>query len=462
MEYASLGMDYQKKELFDVTIKEDDLFLKLHESGELNISKSGGPDLLSGRQSMGVRDTNVFWSYIVHSRDPNKFKIIDIVSKLGEFHSMDSPYDPLEFDANDASQWDFWIDKNIKNDGRHPRKKLNHVLIVATPEQIPFGFQSRLSILPKVGRVCFDNLDDLQNYVDKVIQMSATPPDNLKKQSSFFATNYGILSNGNYDVTHYSYHELVKPLKQFLTNDGIPVEIMTLEEMKKIPMVRKLETNHSSLVFFAGHGVGNVPQDKQSQLQGAFCCQDWIETKNDSELFSANDFLNTDEPFLEGSMIVNFSCFSYGTPKLDDIVNFSFEGTQTSDSLASESFIAAIPKKLLAHPRGPLGYIGHANSLYLSGFYNLSSSLSDDQRRDISPFEAVVDCLLQNDTLGNSIENMVDTLSMETTRFVQAVNRFQRGDESRNTKLEIANSYFQTFDFANYLVFGDPAIQLDL
>ena len=462
MEYASLGMDYQKQELFDVTIKEDDLFLKLDESGELLTSKSGGQNLLSSRQSMGMRDTNIFWSYIVHSRDPHKFEIIDIVSKLGKFHGMDSPYDPLEFDMDNDSQWINWINQKIKNGGRHPRKKLNHVLIVATPEQIPFKFQSLLSVLPKVGRVCFDNLDDLQNYVNKVITMSTTPPDNLKKQSSFFATNYGTLSNGNYDVTHYSYHELVEPLKQFLSNEGIPVEITKLEEMKKIPMVKKLETNHSSLVFFAGHGVGNVPPDKQSQLQGAFCCQDWIETKNDSELFSANDFLNTDDPFLEGSMIVNFSCFSYGTPKLDDIVNFSFEGSQTGDSLASESFIAAIPKKLLAHPKGPLGYIGHANSLYLSGFYNSSPSLSDDQRRDVSSFEAIVDCLLQNDTLGNSIDNMIDNASVEKTRFIQAVQRYQMGDESRNTKLEIANSYFQSFDFTNYLIFGDPAIRLDL
>jgi len=451
-------MDYQTKKLFDKPISENDLISKLLDSGKGLIAK-GGPTDFDIVRSISITQ-KIIWSFIVHANDPNKYEIIDIVKKLGKFHEMDSPDEPLEFDADNEFEWHHWIRRNYNN-GFTPKTRPNHILIVGTPEQIPFGFQSRLSKKPRVGRVCFDSLDDLENYVDKVIRMSEEPPSGLKRHSSFFATNYGKMEDGTYDVTQYSYNELVTPLKQFLEGEKIPVDITRIEEMKKKPMLNKLESNQSALVFFAGHGIGNVPKDKQLQLQGAFCCQDWIETKNDSELFSAFD-VPDDEPFLEGAMVINFSCFGYGTPKLDDIVNFSFDGNRIRNSLSDESFVAALPKKLIAHPKGPLGYIGHANSLYLSGFYNLDTSIPDDLKRDISPFESIFDYLFQNNTLGNSIEDMNDNAAMESDRFSDAILRFQGGDKNRETKLEIVNSFFQSHDFDNYLIFGDPAIRLNI
>ena len=459
IEYASLGMDYQTKELFDKPINEDDLISKLLDSGKGLIAKGMGNDFLGKEKGM-LFDEKIIWSYIVHSDDPNKDEIIEIISRLANFHEMDIPDEPLEFDVDEEFEWHGWIQRNYNLKFR-PKTRPNHILIVATPKQIPFGFQSRLSKKPRVGRICFDSICDLENYVDKVIKLSENPPVKLKRHSSFFATDYGKMSNGKYDVTHYSYNELVTPLKQFLETENIPVKIAKLDDVKKTHMLQKLKSNKSALVFFAGHGIGNVSKDKQLHLQGAFCCQDWIETKNDSELFSASD-ISYDEPFLEGAMVVNFSCFGYGTPKLDDIVNFSFGGDRFRDSLADEAFMAALPKRLLAHPKGPLGYIGHANSLYLSGFYNTNPSMSDDFKRDISPFETIVDYLFRNDTLGKSIEDMNETAAMESDRFSDAILRFQGGDKNRETKREIANSFFQSHDFDNYLIFGDPAIRLNI
>jgi hypothetical protein len=48
---------------------------------------------------------------------------------------------------------------------------LDFVLIVGGPEKIPFRFQSLLASFAAVGRVHFDSLDDLTEYVSKIIRI---------------------------------------------------------------------------------------------------------------------------------------------------------------------------------------------------------------------------------------------------------------------------------------------------
>jgi len=453
LEYAPLGMDYQNPSMFDSPINEDSLIENLINFGKGLTPKGGGDDSEDFIGSEKKADPQkIVWSYIVHTYDDDYDQIIKAVTPLGEFHDMENPQDPLEFACENDFQWSRWIKNNINK--KDPEQIPTHILIVANPEQIPFGFQSRLSKRAKIGRICFDEIKHYENYVNKVTTLSKTPPPNLKKHASFFATNYG-----KKDVTWYSFNELATPLKQYLDDKNIPADMAELECMTHSSLVKKLKTTDSALVFFAGHGIGNVTKENQKDLQGAFCCQDWINTRKDSELFTACDV--PDEPFLEGSMFINFSCFGYGTPKEDDIVKFSTTGDRTRKTLSEESFVAALPKKLLAHPRGPIGYIGHSNSLYLSGFYTKNATIPDDQKRDISAFLHMLAYLFKKDTLGKSIEYMNDMAGEEADRFSDSVLRFQGGDKTRETKFEIAESFFQSHDIDNYLLFGDPAIKLN-
>jgi hypothetical protein len=63
-----------------------------------------------------------------------------------------------------------------------------------------------------------------------------------------------------------------------------------------------------------------------------------------------------DRPFFEGSIFFQFACFGYGTPAESD-----FNHWTQGDVLinAPEDFIAALSKRLVSHPSGPLAVVAH-------------------------------------------------------------------------------------------------------
>lgn len=62
-----------------------------------------------------------------------------------------------------------------------------YILIVGGPDQVPFLFQSILDTVANVGRVDFDSLDDLKNYVEKLIRLETAPEPVVAKEALMFA-----------------------------------------------------------------------------------------------------------------------------------------------------------------------------------------------------------------------------------------------------------------------------------
>ena len=82
---------------------------------------------------------------------------------------MADPAKPLLFGGEPELQWQDWLDVNYSP--LLTEKLPYYVLIVGDPQQVPFRFQSLLDTAAAVGRVAFDNVDDLHAYVEKLVRL---------------------------------------------------------------------------------------------------------------------------------------------------------------------------------------------------------------------------------------------------------------------------------------------------
>jgi hypothetical protein len=106
-------------------------------------------------------------------------------------------------------------------------------------------------------------------------------------------------------------------------------------------------------VYTATHGLGAAVTnpERQRQLNGAICFQRSAATRTPQDWLFVAD-VPADQPFLEGAVFFQFACFGHGTPAESDFAHWL--GGEPDSVTAREDFVAELPRRLLAHPRGPL------------------------------------------------------------------------------------------------------------
>ena len=124
----------------------------------------------------------------------------------------------------------------------------------------------------------------------------------------------------------------------------------------------------------------------QRRVNGAICCQatdgDWLSTPDNVP--------DDDTPFLEGAVFFQFACYGYGTPDKSDFMHWLGQPALNAEA----DFVAALPKRLLAHPRGPIAYIGHVDTAWLHGFDDPDSPLILDAYHErLRPFITALNVL---------------------------------------------------------------------
>ena len=454
MKYAPLGVSYQRKQVLSNPIDEADIAknIAIHEKDK-NAQGKGAHYVMSETK---IAEDRIKWSYVIHEDDPHREEFVKIIEPLAKKYEMQTPSTPLPFYGDQTiSNYKQWINKHY--DKVNYILRPNHILLIGDPKLIPFEFQSLLDIKANVGRVCFDTIEEMQNYVTKVINLKNNPP-NLRKETLFFAPDWGY-TNGTYDATHYSHNDMVIPLSNTLRNEQIGAKIITEKQATKDTLKSELEKSQSALVYVASHGVGDIEGlENQRALTGAICGQNW--NQDNSDLFTAKDIPDDDTPFLEGSMFVQFSCFGYGTHKYDDITDLSLSNIAQRKIIADEALVAAIPKKLLAHPRGPVAFIGHVNTTYLQGFYDDNMVLSDEDKRDLSPFESMLSKAFHNETMGSTLHDMNMKAASDAITFADRINTYDPISADLETDKAIAREFLSIHDSKNFLLFGDPGVRL--
>jgi hypothetical protein len=328
-----------------------------------------------------------------------------------------------------------------------PERLPYYLLLVGSPEQIPFSFQQRLGLQHAVGRLDFDLPDDYTRYTASALaagedwqpqhavifgpQHPADPPTTLLN-SSFLA-----------------------PLAARLADPGgWEVEMIAGEAARKEQLQRLLaEGAHPALLLLAGHGLGLPPDDqRQPALQGALVCQDWPGPQAGGPVppgafFAADDL--PPETDLSGTIGVQLSSFSAGTPgpeaERSDLYGGLVRGRRP--------FSARLAQRLLALPGG--------GALALVGLLGPAWLVPASEATAAARLVVYADCLdrlARGDRLGAAfapVPTRYAELALDLSNELEEIQFGKAADPRRLADLWTARN-----DAGSLAILGDPAARL--
>lgn len=397
------------------------------------------------------------WTYLITASDPRGDEFKNILNQLAVHRGMIEPDKPLIYDCEPNNEdWFDWLNENYFGLVLEGKKVPQYILIAGGPEQIPFHFHSILDSVAKVGRVDFDSLDDLENYVKKLIRIETADEPAVMRESVLFATDGGIQ-----DPTYFSRKYMVEPLEKYI-NDDLSCETYSIigDKATKTNLLDALSKRKPAFVYTASHGLGATDKsyEVQKKYNGAICCQrvghDFL-----ASLVTAED-IPADEPFLEGSVFFQFACFGYGTPAESEFEHW-YSGTP--QKYTDKDFVAALPKKLLANPRGPIAFIGHFDTAWLHGFDDPNAPhILERWDSRMAPFVQAANKILKVQPAGLAMDDMNKRYDICNAIITNTYDRMRRGKLKWTADLEqkFLDNWITRSDAQDYMIFGDPAAKL--
>jgi hypothetical protein len=431
---------------------------QLAKTGERGLAFRGEQE----RRVLDVGDVKAAgWTFLVNRNDPRRADIVAALKPLADHRTMDDPASPLLFDTSDPADWGSWLEDNYHSLALDGKKVPRYVLIVGGPDQVPFAFQSLLDSIASVGRVDFTSIAELAGYVTKLLRLEQAPEPVVNREAVVFAPD-----GGPQDPTFFSRRYMAQPLAELMAKDlKLATTSIVGEQATKSGLATSLRGKKPAFVYTASHGLGALdsPIDVQTRYNGAICCQTRGQLTLD-DLFGADDVPQDSEPFLEGAVFFQFACYGYGTPAMSEYSHWLGQaGRETKN--ADRDFVAALPKRLLAHPRGPIAYIGHLDTAFLHGFADVAAPETLDRWHNrIQPFVSAVRMLLEVQAPGLAMQSMNERYATLNALLANTYDRMQRGKmqwTDANTA-RFLDSWITRGDAQNYMVFGDPGACLRL
>ncbi len=344
-----------------------------------------------------------------------------------------------------------------------PERMPYYLLLVGSPEEIPYHVQSQLGVRHAVGRIHFDVLEDYQNYAQSVVAAEEQWYGSRPQEVVFFSS-----ANERDKTMQRSHAELVEPLSQMLKrHHGWQVRVIAGREAGRERLQRLLGGAETPTVLFtASHGLRYELHERKEQrrFQGALICGEWPGPGSELErrhFFAAENVLPGAS--LKGSMCFHFACYSAGTPHYDSF-GFPAEEKSAVESLsagygfgaeiAMEPFVAALPKRLLGLPegRGALAVVGHVDRAWTTSFSYLSES------GETVVFESLLEELLSAFPLGHAMRYMsrrYADLASDVTIIEDPSAPPVHLDATTRARMWRAQS-----DARNFVILGDPAVRL--
>lgn len=393
------------------------------------------------------------WTYIVNENDPQRDEISKILRPLAEHRGMKNPASPLFFGGETEEEWFDWLQENYYSIEHMDRPY--YVAIVGGPESVPFRLQSLLDMAAAVGRLDFESLDDLKAYVEKVIKLENAAEPVTERKALIFAPD-----GGTEDPTYYSHHYMAEPLAEYIS-DEFELKSTTIvgEKATKKKLAAALLKEKPALIYTASHGLGAMgePLDFQKEVNGAICCQHKKGEPFEKWGFTGGD-VPFDKPFLEGSIFFQFACFGYGTPAESDYSHW----LDKPELNCEKDFVAALPKKLLSHPKGPIAFVGHLDTAWLHGFDDPNNPYPSDRWNPrMSPFVSAVNNLLGTQPVGLAMSEMNERYGIGNAQLSNFLDRVQRNKVTFEARWQwLVDTFITRSDAQNYMIFGDPAVRL--
>lgn len=331
-----------------------------------------------------------------------------------------------------------------------------YLLIVGSPEEIPFRFQYQLDVQYAVGRIYFDTLSEYAQYARSVV--AAEKGDvKLSRRAVFFG-----VQNQDDVATERSARDLVQPLADEMRAEkragGWTIDTVIGEGSNKQRLSRLLGGNETpALLFTASHGVEFDSGDPlQLKHQGAILCQDWPGIREwhgpiTPDLYFSSDDVGDDARLL-GTIAFCFTCFGAGTPRLDDFPHR--KGVR--QSIAPQAFVSRLPQRLLGHPKGgALAVIGHVDRAWTFSFSDVRGGLQ------IETFQSTLRRLMFGGApIGWALEFFNDRYAELASGLTEDLENARWG--ATLDDLEMSTKWTEHNDARSYIVLGDPAVRLPL
>jgi len=351
-----------------------------------------------------------------------------------------------------------WLAKNGKNVA-NARVDPNagvpyYVLIVASPEDVPFDFQFGLDLHWAVGRVWFDNEEDFGRYAESVVAYETAGSVPTSRQLTVFSPR-----NGQDAAMNLLCDKLAAPMLQPTATKppfgaqqkfrpqsfiGDPATRETLDRIWR----GKIPGGPPAVLFTGSHGMAFFSGDvRQTAEQGAIVCGDWagVDPPKASTYCAAKDV--PADAHVHGMIHILFACYGAGWPKYD---TYS-EMAERHSLVAPAPAMSRLPQRLLAHPNGgALAVMAHVDRAWSSSY------CSKDISR-IEGFRTVMNRLMSGKRVGNAIDAWNENWAFISADLVQEMRNFEEGFGDR---IKLKNLWITRDDARNYIVFGDPAVQL--
>ena len=333
-----------------------------------------------------------------------------------------------------------------------PERIPYYLLLVGSPESIPYRFQYLLDVQFAVGRIAFDSVEEYAQYARSVVQAETTAARRAKKMVFF-----GVRNPGD-QATQLSADELVTPLSTKMAQPDAGWEVVNAVgagavKSRLAAFLGKEETPR--LFFSASHGMGfPMGHPLQRIHQGALLCQDWpgpLQHRGPISpdlYFSAEDI--GDGADLSGMIAFFFACFGAGTPQHDDFFHQSLPGPPT---IAPHPFVAALPRRMLSLPAGgALAVVGHVERAWGYSFSWPGAGTH------LQVFSATLQRLMSGMPVGHALEYFNSKYAELSTVLSSQIEeaRFAADPD----ELALASLWTALNDARSYVILGDPAVRL--
>jgi hypothetical protein len=400
------------------------------------------------------------WGIIFPADTPDPIR--NALRPLIEFRAKRAGKRIKEFDYKPGEQLrDWYVRQQVSPGNINPNKVPYYLLLIGPPDQIPFDFQYLLGIEYAVGRLAFDDPGDYERYARSTIayESAATVP-NAKKVSY-----WGTRHSGD-GATKLSSSFLLDPLINGIADDGQdPIntvvgydqETFLAKDATKANLLRAIHAGKPpALLFTASHGMQfNPGQAEQAACQGALLCQDWpvFDNVKPNHFLAASDV--ADDANVNGMVAFLFACFGAGTPDQDQfLMDLSQAGSQPA--LAPKPFMAALPRRLLTHPKGSaLAVIGHIDRAW--GFSMQAPKVATPQ---IAPFRNSIGAILAGKPVGHTMCERFGARYAELSALLLSSTSPSAPAAMRPSDRELVTAWLERNDAQNYVLLGDPAVRI--
>lgn len=323
-----------------------------------------------------------------------------------------------------------------------------YLLLVGSPEEIPYEFQYSLDLQYAVGRLSFATAEEYARYAESVVSF----------ENESFRTPAGIhffgAAHPRDPATELARDQLVLPMARAFREGerDCQVQLVADGEATKARLLGLLDDGEP-IVFTSTHGVAFPAADeRQVSQQGALLCGSWPGPSRGEAPLSPEHYLAAGDVAgsarLAGRIFFFHGCFTAGTPELESFAHRHFRAPRP---IAPGAFVARLPQRLLAHPSGgALAVVGHVDQTWSSSFEWRSAG------SQIQTFESTLKALLDGEPIGCALECFAQRHA-DLAGALLACRRAPRLDD-----MSLAYLWTAFYDARSYILLGDPAVRLRL